>query len=87
MAYVAKVMTMGDHSPAGLSHAYYNSPDGEPEDVVVAVIGYYDDREQLEKQISADVAAFESDYCSLEQGGGWVEVEEVDEDELPYYTD
>jgi len=87
MTYIARVMTIGDHSPAGLSHAYYNSPDGEPEDVVVAVLGYYDTIEQLNKEIGNDIAAFEMDYLPLDEGGGWVEVEECDDYDLPYYTD
>lgn len=88
MAFVARVMTMGDMSPAGLSHAYYNSPDGEPEDVVVGVLGYYDTEEELQAKIKGDIADFEDmTYTSIEEGGGWVEVEEIDDDELPYYTD
>jgi len=73
--FVAKVMTMGDMSPAGLSHAFYNSPDGEPEDVVVGYVGFYSTKEELEACIDADVYSFEQEAgCTLEEGGGWVEV-------------
>ena len=86
--YVAKVMTMGDMSPAGLSHAYYNSPDGEPEDVVVGYIGFYETLEELEANIDADIYSFEKEVgCSMEDGGGWVEVVfegEEDDDEDDY---
>ena len=88
MAFVARVMTMGDMSPAGLSHAYYNSPDGEPEDVVVGVLGYYDTEEELRAKIDRDIADFEDmTYCTIEEGGGWVEVHECDDDDLPYYVE
>lgn len=86
MAFVARVMAMGDMSPAGVSHAFYNSPDGEVEDIVVAVLGYYDTIEQLEKQLDSDIAAFELDFVPLDEGGGWVEVEECDDEDLPYYV-
>ena len=79
MAFEARVMTMGDMSPAGLSHAYYNSPDGEPEDIVVEVLGYYDTEEELENNIRKDIEDFESmTGMTIEQGGGWIEVEEID---------
>ena len=73
--FVARVMTMGDMSPAGLSHAFYNSPDGEPEDVVVGYVGFYSTKEELETNIDADVYAFEVEVGrTLEEGGGWVEI-------------
>jgi hypothetical protein len=79
MAFEARVMAMGDMSPAGLSHAYYNSPDGEPEDIVVEVLGYYDTEEELENNIRKDIEDFESmTGMTIEQGGGWIEVEEID---------
>ena len=79
MAFEARVMTMGDMSPAGLSHAYYNSPDGEPEDIVVEVLGYYGTEEELENNIRKDIEDFESmTGMTIEQGGGWIEVEEID---------
>ena len=74
--YVAKVMTMGDMSPAGVTDAFYNSPDGEPEDIVVGHIGFYSTKEEFEANIDADVYEFEMmSGCTLEEGGGWVEVE------------
>lgn len=82
MAFVARVMTMGDMSPSGLSHAFYNSFDGEPEDVVVEVLGYYDTEDELRENIKKDIADFEDmTYCTIEEGGGWVEIEEIDDEE------
>lgn len=75
-------MAMGDMSPAGLSDAFYNSLDGEPEDIFVGHVGSYSTKEEFETNIDADVYAFEQlTGCTVEQGGGWVEVEEVDDDE------
>jgi hypothetical protein len=81
MKYIARVMTMGDMSPAGLSDAFYNSPDGEPEDIVVGHIGFYSTKEEFEANIDADVYEFEEmTGCTLEEGGGWVEIEEIDDE-------
>ena len=44
---VAKIMIMGDMSPAGLADAFYNSPDGEPEDQVVDILGVYKNEKEL----------------------------------------
>ena len=82
MKYVARVMAMGDMSSAGLADAFYNSPDGEPEDIFVGHVGSYSTKEEFETGIDADVYAFEQlTGCTVEEGGGWVEVEEIDEDD------
>ena len=61
-------------------------PDGEPEDVVVGYVGFYETLEELEANIDADIYSFEQEVgCSMEDGGGWVEVvfegEDDDEDD------
>ena len=76
MAFVARVMTMGDMSPAGVSHAYYNSPDGEVEDIVVEVLGYYDTFEDLQKSAPSHGDYFDKEYG--EDSGCWLEAEEID---------
>jgi hypothetical protein len=78
MRYIARVMTMGDMSPAGLSHAYYNTPDGEPEDIVVEVLGYYDSLEELRDAAKEHGAYFDAEYG--EDSGCWLEAEELDYD-------
>jgi len=78
MRYIARVMTMGDMSPAGLSKAYYNSPDGEPEDIVVEVLGYYDSYEELQDAAKEHGAYFDDNYG--EGSGCWLEAEELDYD-------
>lgn len=79
MRYIARVMTMGDMSPSGLSYAFYNLPDGEPEDVVLEVLNIYESEEDMRGQIDKDISDFENmTGCTLEEGGGWVEVEELD---------
>lgn len=78
MRYIARVMTMGDMSPAGLSHAYYNTPDGEPEDIVVEVLGYYNSLEELEEATPELVKDFEAEYG--EDSECWLEAEEIDND-------
>ena len=76
MAFVARVMTMGDMSPAGVTYAYYNSPDGEPEDIVVEVLGYYDTFEDLQKSAPSHGDYFDKEYG--EDSGCWLEAEEID---------
>ena len=76
MAFEARIMTMGDMSPAGLSHAYYNSPDGEPEDIVVEVLGYYDTFEELQEAGKWHGEYFDKEYG--EDSGCWIEAEEID---------
>ena len=78
MKYVVRVMTMGDMSPAGLSHAYYNSPDGEPEDIVIDILGVYDTLEEAEENAAAYWAQFENEYGG-EDAGGWLECIETDD--------
>jgi len=78
MRYIARVMTMGDMSPAGLSHAYYNTSDGEPEDIVVEVLGYYKSLEELEEATPELVKEFDAEYG--EDSGCWLEAEELDYD-------
>jgi len=73
---VAKIMIMGDMSPTGLSHAYYNSPDGEPEDQVVDILGVYKNEKELNENIDADVYEYEKMTGStFEENGAWVEIE------------
>ena len=75
--FIAQVMTMGDMSPAGLSHAFYNSADGEPEDIVVDCIGFYASEDELKANIHDDVADYERRMgMSLEDGGAWIEIVE-----------
>ena len=84
MKYVTRVMTMGDMSPAGLSHAYYNSPDGEPEDIVVATLGVYDTEDEARANADADYATYEKEYDG-EEGGCWIEcIVLQDKDYLDY---
>ena len=73
---VAKIMIMGDMSPAGLADAFYNSPDGEPEDQVVDILGVYENEKELDENIDADVYEYEKMTGStLEENGAWVEIE------------
>jgi hypothetical protein len=85
MRYVVQVMTMGDMSPAGLSHAYYNSPDGEPEDIVVATMGVYSSLDEASKNGAKDYAAFESEYGDMEESGCWMQCVGIEEDEYLDY--
>ena len=75
--YEARVMTIGDHSPAGLSHAYYNEPDGEPADIVVEVLGHYKTLKELEAAAPDHVKHFNIEYGA--DSGCWLEAEEIDE--------
>ena len=72
---VAKIMIMGDMSPAGLADAFYNSPDGEPEDQVVDILGVYENEKELDENIDADVYEYEKMTGStFEENGAWVEI-------------
>lgn len=71
MKYVVQVMTMGDMSPAGLSHAYYNSPDGEPEDIVVDTLAVYNTKQEALDNRDADKETFLNKYG--DDSGCWVE--------------
>ena len=75
--YEARVVTIGDHSPAGLSHAYYNEPDGEPADIVVEVLGHYETFEELQASAPEHGKYFDKHYG--EDSGCWLEAEEIDE--------
>ena len=89
MKYIVQVMTMGDMSPAGLSHAYYNSPNGEPEDIVVQTMGLYDSLEQASENGQKDYAAFVDEHGDMEESGCWMQcievLEEEVEDHVSYY--
>jgi hypothetical protein len=85
MRYVVQVMTMGDMSPAGLSHAYYNSPDGEPEDIVVQTMGVYNSLEQASENSLKDYTAFVDEHGDMEESGCWMQCVGVEEDEYLDY--
>jgi len=78
MRYIARVMTMGDMSPASLSYAFYHTDDGEPEDIVVEVLGVYNSREALDEATPDLVKQFKAEYG--EDSECWLEAEEVDYD-------
>jgi len=76
MRYIARVMTMGDMSPAGLVHAYHNTSDVEPEDIVVEVLGYYNSLEELKEATPELVEDFKAEYG--DDSECWLEAEEID---------
>lgn len=78
MKYIVRVMTMGDMSPAGLSHAYYNSPTGEPDDILVDTLGVYGSLEEANENASDDYDTFEREYG--EDSGCWIECIQVAEE-------
>ena len=85
MKYIVRVMTMGDMSPAGLSHAFYNSPTGEPDDILVDTLGVYDSLEEANKNASDDYDTFEREYG--EDSGCWIECIQVEDDDYLDYVE
>jgi len=85
MKYIVQVMTMGDMSPAGLSHAYYNSPDGEPEDIGVQTMGVYNSFEQASENGLKDYTDFVDEHGDMEESGCWMQCVGVEEDEYLDY--
>lgn len=85
MRYVVQVMTMGDMSPAGVTDAFYNSPDGEPEDILVATMGVYSSLDEASKNGEKDYTAFVDEHGDMEDSGCWMQCVGVEEDEYLDY--
>ena len=79
MAYAVNVMTIGDYSPQGMRDAFYNSPDGEPEDIFVDTLAFFDTEEEMFAARNEVRADFENRFGV--DSGCWIEVEVLDDDD------
>lgn len=79
MAYAVNVMTIGDYSPQGMRDAFYNSPDGEPEDMVIDTLAFFETKEELDASLENVLVDFVKNYPV--DSGCWVEVEVLDDED------